>query len=427
MGFNPPWAWQSEGVKPPESSANSLSLLAWLSAGSAVAVSEVATAVITETHAAVIAVFTVESVSLQLIERFTLAKGSGILFGMNGNDSPAASRQFVASRPSMSTQMTAFATGKGRYGVQAAFLALILVMVAGFVTRRSEGAVIAAAGLGALSIFALVGTAYVWWRSRRKVIIGVTSDGLTVNQRRDVFPFVEAKLGPWVNMGLALHLQRGSHRFVLGGRDRRIAPTTRLDAPPVQTVDAWLWVAEFDELLAMSGRRSGVDVRGPAPGEPARCLLFPNPYLAEQMGSFALRKQARLQRSLSEPSLVLDVDNDAMRVTDPNADALSASASRADVTVTPATFQPDSVTSGDGSTYDYTATPGLVVCVPGVQPLTIGCLDLVGSRFRFSWHGDAPRPDERPAYVVSGADLLALAEKFGLAPYLDDGTGRAGG
>jgi hypothetical protein len=184
--------------------------------------------------------------------------------------------------------MTAFATGKGRYGVQAAIFALRLVMVVMFVTRRSQGAAIVVAGLVALSIFGLAGTAYVWWRSRRKVIIGVTSDGLTVNQRTSgVFSFVDGKLGPWVNMGLALHLQCGSHRFVLGGRDRRIAPATRLDAPPVQAVDAWLWVSEFDELLAMGGRRSGVDVRGPALGEPTRCLLFPNPYLAEQMGLFS--------------------------------------------------------------------------------------------------------------------------------------------
>ena len=115
-------------------------------------------------------------------------------FGMGVNDESAASRQFVAASPSMSSQMTAFATGKGRYGVQAAGFALILVMVMGFVTPRSHGMAIAAAGLVALSIFGLAGTAYVWWRSRRKVIIGVTSDGLTVNQRRDVFPFVDAKL-----------------------------------------------------------------------------------------------------------------------------------------------------------------------------------------------------------------------------------------
>jgi len=300
------------------------------------------------------------------------------------------------------------------------------VMVVGFVTRRNQGMAIATAGLVALSIFGLAGTAYVWWRSRRKVIIGVTSDGLTVNARRDAFPFVDAKLGPWVNTGVALHLQSGSHRFVLGGRDRRIAPTTRLEAPPVQTVDAWLWAAEFDELLAIGGRRSGVDMRGPALGEATRCLLFPNPYLAEQMGPFAFRKHLELQRSLSKPSLVLDVEDDTMRVIDPNGDALRASASRADVTATPATFQADSVTSGDGSTHDYPATPGLAVCVPGVEPLTIGCLDLAGSDFRFSWRGRSPRRNERPAYVVSAADWLALVEKFGFTSQVEDKARRGG-
>jgi hypothetical protein len=339
---------------------------------------------------------------------------------MNVNDGSPALRQFVASSPPMSAQMTAFATGKGRYGVQAAMFALILVVIASAVTGRSQGFMIAVAGLVALSIFGVAGTAYVWWRSRRKVPIGVASDGLTVDRRRDVFSFDDAQLGPWVNMGVALHLRSGSHRFVLGGRDRRIAPTTRLDAPPVQSVDAWLWVSEFNELLAVGGRGSGLDVRGPALGEPTRCLLFPNPYLAEQLGSFAFRKQLRHQRSLSKPSLLLDVDDDALRVIDPNTDALSASAPRADVTATAATFQPDSVTSGDGSTYNYPATPGLVVRVPGAQPLSIGCLELVGSEFRFSWRGDALRPNDRPAYVVSGADWQALAEEFGLTPQLED-------
>ena len=257
-----------------------------------------------------------------------------------------------------------------------------------------------------------------WWRSRQKVLIGVTSDGLTVNHRRDDFRFSEAKLGPWVNMGVALHLQCGRHRFVLGGRDRRIAPTTRLDAQPVQAVDAWLWAKEFDELLAMGGSQSG-DLRAPAVGGPTRCFLFPNPYLAEGMGSFAFRKQHQLQQSLSKPSLVLDVDKNAMRVIDPKSDAPSASASRANVTVTSATFQADSVTGGDGSTYNYPATPGLAVSIPGMQPLTIGCLDLAGSDFRFAWRG-AARSNERPSYVVSAADLLALAEEFGLTAQLDD-------
>jgi hypothetical protein len=76
VGFNPPWAWQSAWVKPPETNANSLSLLAWLSVGSATAVAGVLQNAIVETHAAVIAVpastrrgcvFIVASVGLLLI------------------------------------------------------------------------------------------------------------------------------------------------------------------------------------------------------------------------------------------------------------------------------------------------------------------------------------------------------------------------
>jgi hypothetical protein len=338
---------------------------------------------------------------------------------MDVNDR-SASREFVAFSPPMSSQMNAFVIGKGGRGLQAAGIALILVMVVSFVTRRSQGMTIAVVGLVGLSIFGLAGTAYVWWRSRQKVLIGVTSEGLTLNQRAGhAFSFADMKLSPWVTMGVALHLQRGSRRCVLGARDRRIAPTTRLDEPPVQTVDAWLWAADFDELLAIGCPGRGVDLRGPALGEPTRCLLFPNPYLAEEVGSFAFRRQHRLQRSLSTPSLVLDLDNDAMQVIDPHRDAPSLSASGAEVTATPATFQPDSVTS-DGSTYDYPAPPGLVVGAPGVQPLTIGCLDLVGSEFRFSWRGEVSRANQRPAYVVSAADWLALVTKFGLAPQLHD-------
>ena len=75
---------------------------------------------------------------------------------MNVNDG-SAPRQFVASSPSMSSQMTAFATGKGMYGVQAAGFALILVMVVGFVTGRSQGMAIATAGFVALGIFGMAG------------------------------------------------------------------------------------------------------------------------------------------------------------------------------------------------------------------------------------------------------------------------------
>ncbi len=344
---------------------------------------------------------------------------------MNVNDGSTTWRQFVAASPSISTQMTEFATGKRTLVIAYGMAIGIGVGVGVGVGARAGMGTGIGVGMGSatavIMLVPVVWLAYAWWRSRRRVLIRVTSDGLTINQRPgEVFSFAEAKLGPWVTMGLALHLHCGRHRFILGARNRRIAPATRLDAPPVQAVDAWLSDSEFDELLAIGGRRGAVDAREPAPGEPTRCLLFPNPYLAEQVRSFAFRKQLRLQRSLSRPSLVLDVDNAAIRVIDPHTAALSASASRPQASATPATFQPDSVVSGDGTAYSYPGITGLIVCVPGVQPLTIGCLDAVGSGFRFSWRGNVSTPNERPAYVVSAADWLTLAQTFALAPNLED-------
>ena len=64
--------------------------------------------------------------------------------------------------------------------------------------------------------------------------------------------------------GTALHLGSGRGSFVLGGRDHRSATGTPLDAPPVDGVDAWMWAADFDELLTALGgpRRAGC---APAP------------------------------------------------------------------------------------------------------------------------------------------------------------------
>jgi hypothetical protein len=337
---------------------------------------------------------------------------------MSVNDGSAVTRQFVASSPSVASKMNELVTGKRKWIFYVVYT-VVAAAVFAFTMLRSLrpwmwwglGVAIAIVVLGSLG-----GPAYLWWRSRRKVLITVTSDGLTVNQLPGtVFSLVDAQLGPWVTMGVALHLQNGSRRFVLGGRDRRIAPRERLDVPSIASVDAWLWASEFDELLAMAGRRGG-----PALIEPTRCLLFPNPRLGEEFGSFAFRKHLQLQRSQSRPSLVLDVDTHSIRVSDPESDAPAASASLAHVTATPATFQPDCVTSGDGSTYDYPAITGLVLSVPGVQPLTIGCLDLEGLEFRFSWRVNVRGPVDRPAYVVSGGDWLMLAERFGLTAQLKD-------
>jgi hypothetical protein len=245
-----------------------------------------------------------------------------------------------------------------------------------------------------------------------------------------------------MTMGTALHLQCGPHRFVLGGRDHRIATGTRLEAPPVPGVDAYVSAADFGELLTMVGRRSGSDLRQPppgqptSPGQPTRCLLFPNPLSAQQMGPFAVLKKQRHLRSAQQPRLAIDVGADGIRVIDPNSNALIASAGLGQVTATPETYRyqrrgllfgpPDQVASRvlDQAVAEFASTaPGLVVCVPGLQPLTIGCLDRAGSAGftrRFSWRGQVPQRVNEPAdYAVSGADWLMLVEKFGLAPSLE--------
>ena len=56
--------------------------------------------------------------------------------------------------------------------------------------------------------------------------------------------------------------------------------------------------------------------------------------------------------------------------------------------------------------------PVLVVCVPGLQPLTIEC--------RGAWRGEVTKENREPQFRVSEADSRALVEKFGLAANLKD-------
>src|SRR5271166_7112057 len=66
------------------------------------------------------------------------------------------------------------------------------------------------------------------------------------------------------------------------------------------------------------------------------------------------------------------------------------------------------------------ASPVLVVRLPGSQPLTIGCQErnlADGFLTRFSWRGKVPIRVNAPAdYSVSSADWLMLVGEFGLAP-----------
>src|SRR5690242_11058953 len=105
---------------------------------------------------------------------------------MNVNDGTAASRQFVAASPSVSSTMNEFATRNRT---------LVLLYAVGIGVGLGVGAGVGAStgagmgvgvGLGSgtatIMLVPLVWLAYAWWRSRRSVLVGVTSDGLTVSR-----------------------------------------------------------------------------------------------------------------------------------------------------------------------------------------------------------------------------------------------------
>ncbi|MBV9512695.1 MAG: hypothetical protein JO280_01435 [Mycobacteriaceae bacterium] len=316
-------------------------------------------------------------------------------------DRTAEPRRFVATTPRMATWLLICT-----YGLWTALVAVFAVMFAVPSARTLGWVVLVGVAVG-LTLFGVLGVR--WWGWNNKIRICVTSDGLTVDKKPgEVFSFKDAKLGLWAHglqptlSGTALHLQCGPHRLVLGGRDHQLGTATPLQAPPAGRVDGWLQAADFDEVLTMAARRSGLDVRGPAPGEPLRCLLYPPP---EPMGPFAFRRK----QQTPQPRLAIDLGADAIRVIDPNTNALVASASRSRVTATAANYK---VVDPEGS-YNM---PVLVVGVPGLLPLTI--------ETRRAWRGKVPMEKKKPEFRVSEVDSLALVEKFGLAPYLEEKTKR---
>ncbi len=157
------------------------------------------------------------------------------------------------------------------------------------------------------------------------------------------------------------------------------------------------------------------------------------PLLIQQMGPFAFRRRQQVLGSVNQPRLAIDVDADAIRVLDPNSNALIVSVQVAQVTATPETYRYRRGFYGFGSpdqlvgrvleqsmAASLSRTPVLVVGIPGAQPLTIGCRDPIGGLdMRFSWPGNVrQRVNDPPDFAVSGGDFLLLVEKFGLAPYL---------
>ena len=387
------------------------------------------------------------------LERQLAAQKRGADLPPAGPDHAAASGRFVAfPAPPGTKQMYKFI-----YGSIGAYTALMFVLsIAGMTLGRNFGPIgYILPGVFAFGIL-VIGGIFLFLRfprffgradRRKQILLCVTSDGLTVDQRPgDVFSFADAQLGVWIpaglvnlTMGEALHLQCGNHRFVVGGRDHRVANGTRLDAPPTGSVDAWMWTSDFAGLLAMVGRRSGLDARGPAPGEPTRCVLYPNVSKSFSYSGFGIFNNLgtlrQLQANPPRPGLAMDVGKDAIWVVDLNRNALITSAWLAQVTATPA----------QNRTYVYRAgtwtTAALVVRVADLQPLTIGCPDspdpawprtsysaggVKGNVSRFSWRGQVYEVGQ-PDYLVSGADWLTLVEKLGLASYLEDRATRVTG
>lgn len=127
---------------------------------------------------------------------------------------------------------------------------------------------------------------------------------------------------------------------------------------------------------------------GAAPEESFRCLLLPN----------AVGLQS------PKPTMALDVSQDGIRLVDPSSNVPVASASRAQITATPALHRSGNYDAG-------LPMPVLVVRAPGWQPLAIGS---PGAR---SWRGEVPQ-EAAAGYVVSDADWPVLVDHFGLGPQL---------
>jgi hypothetical protein len=176
-----------------------------------------------------------------------------------------------------------------------------------------------------------------------------------------------------------------------------------------------------------------LDARAAAQGEPIRCVLnrvptgFVDAQQAPQMVALDIGQDAIVVRQMvyARASFRQAWAPSTYKLPpfDPDKSVLLASVGRAQVTATPAAFIP-APKRDSGFTQ-----PVLIVRVPGLEPLTIGCKEWIGhlpsppflpspSDLRFWWRGKVPWV--KPHYSVSGGDWLTLVEIFGLGPYLED-------
>jgi len=352
-------------------------------------------------------------------------------------------RQFMAHPPAWGSKISSpnqvkkvnryFLYGIGALVVVPALLAIPFIAFAS--RAHGTGAGIAFQASGAIFLFVVMGGGLAavlaigvsQRRSKRRgILICVTNEALTVDERPgDVYSFLGAKLGRWgvtggMTMGTALHLQSGTRRFILGGRNHRLTAGTRLGAPDVcygqgVDVDAWVSAADFDEILDVAGRRSRLDVGQPAPEAPIRCLLFPNPMLIQTMGMFAHLTQPEFLQSINQPRLAIDLGTDGIWVNDPNTNSLFASAWAAQVTATLTTYKPSFGTL-HGKYREMSTQATMTLSGPGLPPLSIACGDSIGGAVEYRWRGNVPVVNQPADYMVSGADWHTLVERFGLAP-----------
>jgi hypothetical protein len=359
---------------------------------------------------------------------------------MSVRDDSAAVRLFKAKPPFpmsklMSRMVTKEARPNGIYWVVVAVAAVVLYggLYLGDHTAASWKHS-PAVGVVAI-VLAVIALLYVGWQATGEIRISVASDGLTVKNRHGgVFSCSDATLGLWAfgsttrTMGSALHLRSGSRHFVLGGRDHRFAAGTRLDEEPQSHVDAWLWASDFDQLLALVGRRSGLVTHQPGSAKTTRCVLFPNTEWMQQMSMWAIGAKQRLTRSGSQPLVALDVGEDSIRVIDARNDEVIATAPRAQVTARPETYKCRRWRNGPPYK-NPPPTPVMVLCVPGVEPMPIGCQERGFSLApRFAWRGTVPERVNRPAdYSVAAGDWLLLVEEFGLTAHLVDRAQKGSG
>ncbi|OBF21818.1 hypothetical protein A5725_12840 [Mycobacterium kubicae] len=319
----------------------------------------------------------------------------------SGSQDAAPSRRFlISAAPPSSRQMMKY-TNLMMLGAMASLgvIYLLLFWVGALLDAESVMQVGGFVVFIAFLLLAMPAFGLFQRRMNRKktVVVDIVSGGVTISASPgDNFPFGEAQLGKWTiagygetAKGTALHLRSGPHRFVIGGQDHRVATGTPLDAPPVDSVDATMWAPEFDDLLTAIGRRSALDARGPAAGEPTRCLLVPNvarTFSSSVFGSFKNTATAlRLNTNPPQPTVAIDVADDAISVVDLASNARIASASPPHVIASPAA-------STRSAPYAGAMTMAvLIVRVASSHPLTIGCPDFAGPP-QAGWSGKAHLP-----------------------------------